>query len=377
MDTRCPAPSATLAEVGAPCRAGFIIPSAHCGGAERWTLDLVRHCDPARVMWSGCIVTQEWRDSVMFSSLSRVLPVHQKGITVSGSAERREPLDQAFVALVEHSDVLLAWEVDDRIDSLIGASSVPVVHVCHRESTIEPRFVREGQHLAAVSEGSRRSFGAQRVVDVRVIPNGVDLGRCRAVRPRDEMRRLWGCGDDSLVIGYLGRIDAAKNCQAIARAIGGLGGDAIAVCYGPPGIGAEAALREMRAVGGDRMRMLPPVEDVGSVLNALDVFMLPSRSEAHSLALLEAWGAFLPVVATRVGSVPELEASFGSLAVPIAPDDSAERLAGAIRIALSDTQDMRGMRQRAYRMVSEHFRADQMAAAWTEYLSTCARPERP
>lgn len=377
MCVRCPSECAAPATERAnqPCRAGFIIPSVHCGGAERWTLNLVDHCDPARLAWSGCLVTQDWRDSTMFASLSRLLPVHHRGTTVSPSGKRREPLDDAYAALIDNSDVLVVWEVDETIDSLVEASSLPVVHVCHRESSIHPRFVHEGQHLAAVSEGSSRSFGYQQAGAVRVIPNGVDLSRCNAVRTRREMRRLWGCSEDCLVVGYLGRIDANKNCQALARAVLGLGGDACVVCYGPLAIGGEATLREMQAIGGDRVRVFPPTEDVGSVLRAIDVFMLPSKTEAHSLALLEAWGASVPVVATPVGSLPNLENAFGRLAVSVGPDDSCDRLAAAVLAAHSDTQEMRDTQDRASRMVRDHFRVDQMAAAWTEYLTQCAAGE--
>jgi glycosyltransferase involved in cell wall biosynthesis len=350
------------------CRVGFIVPSMHCGGAERWTLSLAEHCGRFPITWTGCVVTQGWRDATMVTKLSQIMPVHQLGVTTFGSREHRVSLGDAVSALVADSDLIVVWEVDEVIDRFVEDISIHVVHVSHRESTIEPRFVRKSHHVAAVSEGCALSFGPERASTARIIPNGVDLRRCATVRTRDEMRRLWGCTNDTLVVGYIGRIDAAKNCQALSRAVRGLGPDTMGVCYGPEAFGGREWIAELHRTSGNRVQAFSPVEDVGSVLRAIDVFLLPSRTEGHSMALLEAWAAGVPVVATKVGALPELESTFGALCVPIGPDDSAELLASAIRKVASEMPEMCEIRARAQRMVLSHFRVDQMAAAWSAYL---------
>lgn len=89
---------------------------------------------------------------------------------------------------------------------------------------------------------------------------------------------------------------------------------------------------------------LPP-ERVRDALGAARAFVLPSRSEAMPLALLEAMAAGVPAVATAVGGVPDILAGGAGIAIP--PEDSgqladavvsllampehAERLAGAAR----------------------------------------------
>ncbi len=75
-------------------------------------------------------------------------------------------------------------------------------------------------------------------------------------------------------------------------------------------------------------------KEVAAFLAAADVFVLPSRNEGFPLALLEAGAAGLPVVATRVGGVPEL-ISHGDNGLLVAPEDPAA-MAAALQRLLDD-----------------------------------------
>ena len=81
------------------------------------------------------------------------------------------------------------------------------------------------------------------------------------------------------------------------------------------------------------VHFLSHVRDIGSVYGELDLLVLPSRSEGLPNALLEALQADLPIVATRVGGVPDVIGS--SAAAVLVPPASAEALAGAMENALS------------------------------------------
>ena len=79
------------------------------------------------------------------------------------------------------------------------------------------------------------------------------------------------------------------------------------------------------------MHFLGQRRDVPDLLNAMDIFVLPSYSEGVSLALLEAMAAGLPVIATAVGGLPEVvEHDKTGLLIP--PRDAAA-LAGALDAA--------------------------------------------
>ena len=69
---------------------------------------------------------------------------------------------------------------------------------------------------------------------------------------------------------------------------------------------AELA-RQAAALGvGDRVRFLPPGRDVGTLLRSVDALVLPSRHEGFPMVVVEAGLLGVPVIATRVGALPEL-----------------------------------------------------------------------
>jgi glycosyltransferase involved in cell wall biosynthesis len=98
--------------------------------------------------------------------------------------------------------------------------------------------------------------------------------------------------------------------------------------------------------------------DVREVLAALDVFVLPSRTEGMSNALLEAMAMALPVVATAVGGTPEVIAD-GRSGLLVPPDD-ASALAAAIARVLADADLARRLGAAARQTVEERYGARSM-----------------
>ncbi|PZN11007.1 MAG: glycosyltransferase family 4 protein [Bacillota bacterium] len=96
---------------------------------------------------------------------------------------------------------------------------------------------------------------------------------------------------------------------------------------------------------------LPPAE-VAAAMAAADVFVLPSLDEGLGLVVLEALACGVPVVASRVGGIPEIvqDGDFGLLV----PPGDVNALAGAIRRVLEDASFRERARQYGPRVAAAH-----------------------
>lgn len=185
---------------------------------------------------------------------------------------------------------------------------------------------------------------------VEHLPNGVDLERFRAGFGR-RFRIRHSISEDARVILNVGRVDVQKGQLLAVRALQRVLDDAPdvhLVLLGPVTnpeyerwIWAEARERGV----ADRLTLIPGVDpksvELADAYDAADVFFLPSLHEPFGIVILEAWGAGLPVVASRVGGVPSLvsEGKNGLLFEPGNEGEAARALGslladGAKRITL-------------------------------------------
>jgi len=122
-------------------------------------------------------------------------------------------------------------------------------------------------------------------------------------------------------------------------------------------------LREELGIAGN-VRFLGGVEDVAGLLEGSDVFCLLSRSEGLSNALLEAMGAELPCVATRVGGNSELVEDGRSGYLVDNEDDHAA--AEAVMWLIRNPEKAAAMGRRGRDIVKEHFTEAAMIRQLTE-----------
>jgi glycosyltransferase involved in cell wall biosynthesis len=199
------------------------------------------------------------------------------------------------------------------------------------------RFYRWAERLVkavttvtiCVAESERASGLAARSCDEEttvVIPNGVDL---RAPRPR----RRRDSGPPRIV--SVGRLQEPKDPLTLVRALGSLRGRSFAALIVGEGPDRPAVVAELRRLGLGRATELAGARhDVPELLAAADIFVLSTRSEGLPLSILEAMSAGLPVVASRVGGIPELVVD-GETGLLVPPGDPAS-LAAAIERLLED-----------------------------------------
>jgi glycosyltransferase involved in cell wall biosynthesis len=151
---------------------------------------------------------------------------------------------------------------------------------------------------------------------VTVIPNGIDIERFRPCRTtRRTVRNELNLRENQKVIGVIGRLTPSKGQLEILHAFAELGHrfpDAMLLIVGAPAFNREQeyaellehTVRDLRIT--DRVRLLGERDDVASIMQALDLLVLNSSSEACSLVLLEAMAAGVAVTATNVGGTPEI-----------------------------------------------------------------------
>jgi len=147
--------------------------------------------------------------------------------------------------------------------------------------------------------------------------------------PREYARDLLGVPEGRFHVGWVGRVTPEKGADVLLEAVGALGDLSLvaSVLGDGPARPQLEALAVRRGVAG-RFRWLGNRPDAGRLFSAFDVFVLSSRAEGTSIALLEAMATGTPIVATAVGGNPEVVSSHEALLVP--PDDPAA-LARAIR----------------------------------------------
>ena len=216
----------------------------------------------------------------------------------------------------------------------------------------------------AVSQGVRDYLiepGGLDPARVRVVPNGVDLERLRQHRPRNEVRRELGLTSGARVVGLVARLDHwGKGHREFFAAL-----SALKERYPIEAliIGGGRRAEEMRQLVADlglagRVHFLGQRPDIPDLLSALDIFVLPSHSEGVSLALLEAMAAGLPVIATRVGGLPEVVTD-GVNGLLMPPQDP-EALAQALARLLDDPALAKELGENARRHVKENFSLERL-----------------
>jgi len=118
----------------------------------------------------------------------------------------------------------------------------------------------------------------------------------------------------------------------------------------------QALIRDLNL--SDHFHFSGGVSNLHNHLSNADIFVLPSRSEGFSNAIIEAMAAALPVVATNVGGNPEaVDDGVTGLIVP--PEDAAA-LSGAITKLLSEPSLAKTMGEAGKRRASEKFTVESM-----------------
>ncbi|HEY9737055.1 MAG TPA: glycosyltransferase [Trichocoleus sp.] len=229
--------------------------------------------------------------------------------------------------------------------------------------------LRVDAHVAVGIASSRRmedfyALGRNTVISV---PNGVpDEGVPEEKRPS---------ADGWLELGSIGRLDPMKGHDVLLKALAQVDNIRLVIL----GEGAfrpqlEQLVDELGLQG--RVKLAGWVEQPRPYLGTFDAIAQPSRSEGFPLTVVEAMLAARPVVATRVGSIPE--AISDSESGLLVEKDDVEGLAAALRRLRDDAALRRQLGEKARAIAAANFTVTAMTAQYeTLWEHLLAQPQAP
>jgi glycosyltransferase involved in cell wall biosynthesis len=206
---------------------------------------------------------------------------------------------------------------------------------------IMDRLIRRAVTLyLADGEGTRRFAVTQQGLSprrVKLLYDGPDFERLTPPAPRAILRQRLGVAPERPIVGMVGRLhDAHKGQSVFLASIARIPADN-PVQFVLVGGGADESMLRRRAdelALGDRVVFAGPRLDLAEVLHALDVLAIPSlQYESVPKILLEGMAVGCPIVASRVGDIPEFLQD-GSTGLLVEPGDAVS-LAAAIQHLLA------------------------------------------
>jgi len=380
-----------------PESVGFYMDSdAWPGGAELWLTHLMRGLRD-----EGCDVSIVLTEKVATDPWASLL--EDNGVRVSRVRATRE-LDRAGV---KEAAAALAGQALVHVNKphpraclpaiegarLAGASALVVSeHVVSPPRSRYPmgaavvrRLVRRANALADVitvpSEASRATYieayrpDPSKVVTVR---GAVDLRLYGRPVDRESVRGSLGLPDGARAAAIVGRLHAGKGLPTALRAVSIVRqrvGDFHLVVVGDGDMRGElVALRDALGLSA-AVHIVGARDDVPSVLQAVNLLLIPSESETAGLTAIEAGAAGIPVVATNVGGLPEAVLD-GRTGVLVPPRDE-RAIADAVVRVLSDATVAAEMGEAGRKFVCEEFGRGRLVSRMAEvYAGALGREPR-
>lgn len=236
-----------------------------------------------------------------------------------------------------------------------GVSAGNAVAVCTAHATTARKHMGRCRQIIAVSGAVRNTLRSAGYPDERisVIHNGVpDVPG----GDRDYLREELGIAPGALAVFNAGRFIRDKGQDLLVTAVNQLTNVTLYLAGEP----ATPFGKDVMALAADnpRIHFLGYRDDIQRLLPAFDCYVSASRRESFGLSLVEAFAAGIPVVATRVGGVPEV-VDDGGTGVLVAQEDP-RALAHALEHIVANSYLLKSLGMRARAKYLECFSLDGM-----------------
>ncbi len=361
-----------------------LLPCLYLGGAEQHVLRLVKAMSsthefalvapdgPGQILFDPAVVPRRAFRRLEFDALTGFSSVRR---ALAAEAAAR-PIDIVHVH-IESALLYFARAVLPTVPRIYTGHGI--VGMAAAKYWITSRVINRWADLTCLVSAHDldrfRKSGAD-VGRLRLIPNGVDAP-VSSEAGRAAMARRLGLREGDAVVGALSRLEPEKGIDVLVDAAAELAARVPSLRVVIAGSGSqETKLRQRIAARGlgDRVSLVGFVSEVGDFLSCLDVYVQPSRSESSPLSVVEAMAMSLPVVASRVGGVPE-QVGQRQTGLLVPPDDP-KALAEAIEAILADAALRRQMGVAAQQKHAAHFSLRTMVDGMSAIYDEAMAPER-
>jgi glycosyltransferase involved in cell wall biosynthesis len=288
------------------------------GGAEEMVLNLVRHLPQRFEPMVCCIhdagpIGEEIRRSGTPVAVLGLEPGLRRPWDV---ARIRRYLRETAPHIV-HTFLLTASlygrlaAILARVPIVIG-TEVNIYERKRRHHAIAERLLMGGTDRVVVSAESVRDFYIRQVhadpAKVDVIYNAVDFSQAEPTLTRSAVRASLGLSDTVPVAGVIARLTEQKGHRVLFDALASRPelADIHVIVIGDGDLRQTLEARVATLGLASRVHFVGARRDLGNLLAAMDVFVMPSLWEGLPLSLVLAMAASLPVVATAVAGIPEV-----------------------------------------------------------------------
>lgn len=208
---------------------------------------------------------------------------------------------------------------------------------------------------------------------VVIIHNGIDLERFKLRADTTQAKRNIGLRED-MVIGLIARLSSVKGQEFLIKAMQKVtekfpNVQLLLVGEGKTRDDLVALTKELHL--GKNVIFMPSVSDTNKVLEAIDIFVLPSLQEGLGLSLMEAMAKGIAVIGSRVGGIITLIQD-NQNGILVEPKDS-QGLSGAIIKLIEDSTLAKSLGQNARNFIEKEFSQEQMVKRTQEVYYAVAK----
>lgn len=365
----------------------FMVHTYALGGLEKVVTDLANQLDP-----------NLYRCTIMsFAPMPSVLhPLNVEQVQLV-SLNKKAGNDPRLIYRIyqflrsEEADIVQTHNWGTLLEGFIAARLARVPHIVHAErGTIESkkrnrwiqRWLWKGaRQILCVSETHRKQLAeviAYPLEKIKPIFNGVDSIRF-SPQPtlREATRKKLGFDLETLCIGTLGSLRPVKN-QALLLAA------SARILAGHPNrhlvFAGEGPLKKDLAAQAEKLQIASQVHflgarnDVPALLNAFDLFVLPSLMEGMPNSVLEAMSCGVPVVASAVGGTQEIITSDENGI--LFPSKDQEALTAALSDLIKNKEKRAALGQAGRQRILARFSLERMIGEYHDLYQWLAADKR-